>query len=117
MLLNQYQHNMTTGTLKLEPILAFCRRTCRSWGTRHKRQKPWRRGDTANRSLQIESDRIWLKITTQLEGPHSLLACQVDLPEPEDEDAGGKKGSVLNSRKEDKQLMELAGRTMNHAQR
>lgn len=49
----------------------------------------------------------------------SRHASQVDLPEPEDEgEPGGKKGgSVLNKRKEDKQLMELAGRTMNHAQR
>lgn len=53
---------------------------------------------------------------TYLQSRHAL---QVDLPEPEDEaEPGGKKGgSVLNKRKEDKQLMELAGRTMNHAQR
>ncbi len=47
-------------------------------------------------------------------------APQVDLPDPEDEaEPGGKKGcgSALNMRKEDKQLMELAGRTMNHAER
>ena len=50
-----------------------------------------------------------------LSGSHT----QVDLPEPKDESdvKKGKRGSVLGQRKEDKSLMELAGRTMNHAQR
>jgi hypothetical protein len=47
---------------------------------------------------------------------------QVDLPEPEDEGGpkrrgGVKGGSVLVQRGEDKQLLELAGRTMQHAER
>lgn len=46
---------------------------------------------------------------------------QVDLLEPEDEDApkrrgAGKGGSVLQQREQDKQLMELAGRRMQHAE-
>lgn len=41
---------------------------------------------------------------------------QVDLPDPEEEDRKGR-GSVRDKRKEDKALLEMAGRTMNHAQR
>lgn len=47
---------------------------------------------------------------------------QVDLQEPEDEGGpkrrgGTKGGSVLAQRSEDKQLLELAGRRMQHAER
>jgi hypothetical protein len=47
---------------------------------------------------------------------------QVDLPEPEDEGGpkrrgGTKGGSVLAQHGEDKQLLELAGRRMQHAER
>lgn len=50
------------------------------------------------------------------------LELQVDLPEPEDEGGpkrrgGSKGGSVLAQRGEDKQLLELAGRRMQHAER
>lgn len=51
-----------------------------------------------------------------------LHILQVDLPEPEDEvgpkrRGGGEGGSVLSQRGEDKQLLELAGRRMQHAER
>lgn len=51
-----------------------------------------------------------------------LPPLQLDLPDPNDEDApkrrgDSKGGSVLTQRGVDKQLMELAGRTMQHAER
>ena len=54
--------------------------------------------------------------------PECYHGLQVDLPEPEDEGGpkrrgGAKGGSVLAQRGEDKQLLELAGRRMQHAER
>ncbi len=40
---------------------------------------------------------------------------QVDLPDPEE--AQKDRGSLRERRKEDQSLLEMAGRTMNHAQR
>ena len=101
-------------TLSSEPVFRVDTLEC--WQVRRRKDNCWK-------ALTIqELCCLGSGFTNRMSLQECYHGLQVDLPEPEDEGGpkrrgGAKGGSVLAQRGEDKQLLELAGRRMQHAER